>query len=211
MKKFHSGKDESTRMFKSSFSEFFTHTHWSVPLFLYVPLITFLLWCSLVVFATPLSHVFALIIGGVLTWTLTEYLLHRFVFHYEPKSEKGKRLHFIIHGVHHDYPNDSLRLVLPPIISIPSALVFYTLFFVVFGKVYVLPFFAGFGLGYLIYDMIHYAIHHAPMRGKFALFFKTQHMKHHFKEPNALFGVSSPLWDYVFRTKVKEEKEKQTP
>src|SRR5579872_874721 len=117
MKKFQSGKDESVRMFKSTFLELFTHTHWSVPLFLYLPLVGFLLFRSLNTFGTPLLKVIGLVCGGIFAWTLTEYLLHRFVFHYEPKSEIGKRLHFLIHGVHHDYPNDSLRLVMPPLVS----------------------------------------------------------------------------------------------
>ncbi len=63
--------------------------------------------------------------GGYLFWTLTEYWLHRLVFHFEPDDGLGPRLHWIIHGVHHDHPNDPLRLVMPPSVSIPLAPAFY--------------------------------------------------------------------------------------
>jgi sterol desaturase/sphingolipid hydroxylase (fatty acid hydroxylase superfamily) len=205
MKNLHSEKEKSMRLFNSSFLEFFTYTHWSVPIFLYLPLAVFLVWRSFGSLSFSFLLGASLLVAGILVWTLVEYLLHRFVFHYEPKSESGKKLHFLIHGVHHDYPNDSLRLVMPPLVSLPLALIFYTLFVTLLGRVYVLPFFAGFVLGYIVYDTMHYAIHHAPMRGKLSRFLKTQHMKHHFKNPDASFGVSSPLWDYVFRTKGKDQ------
>src|SRR5438034_1200529 len=71
---------------------------------------------------------------GILLWTLIEYLIHRYIFHYEPKTRWGKQLHFVIHGVHHDYPNDARRLVMPPVISIPLAFLFFGLFFLIFGS-----------------------------------------------------------------------------
>ena len=77
--------------------------------------------------------------AGSLIWTLTEYWLHRLVFHWEPKFRGGDRLHFIIHGVHHDHPNDALRLVMPPAVSIPLAALFFGLFVLVFGDAPRLP------------------------------------------------------------------------
>ena len=74
-----------------------------------------------------------LILAGVVIWTLTEYWLHRLVFHWEPDHPLGSRMHFIIHGVHHDHPNDKLRLVMPPAVSIPLAALFFGLFWLVFG------------------------------------------------------------------------------
>ena len=94
---------------------------------------------------------------------------------------------------------------MPPVLSIPMALVFYGLFYAVIGKVlglpgWIAPLFAGFMFGYLIYDLTHYATHHFPMRAGYLKYLKRYHMMHHFKSPNARFGVSSPVWDYVFRT-----------
>jgi sterol desaturase/sphingolipid hydroxylase (fatty acid hydroxylase superfamily) len=195
-----SNKDESARLFKSNFLEMFTHVHWSVPIIIYLPVVVFFV---IEAAGNPLIgwlEGVGMFLVGILIWTLTEYTLHRFVFHYEPKSELGKRIHFLTHGVHHDYPNDSKRLVMPPSVSIPLALVFYFLFWVLFGATYVAPFFAGFIFGYILYDEIHYATHHALMKGKVGQFLKHYHVLHHYKDPSKRFGVSSPLWDYVFGT-----------
>jgi 4-hydroxysphinganine ceramide fatty acyl 2-hydroxylase len=143
---------------------------------------------------------------GLFLWTLTEYVLHRYLFHFEPKSAIGKRIHFLTHGVHHDYPQDSKRLVMPPLVSIPLAFAFFFLFLAIFGDNYLPPVFAGFIFGYICYDEIHYATHHAPLKGKVGLFLKHHHVKHHYKDPNMRYGVSSPLWDYVFGTIDRDEK-----
>jgi sterol desaturase/sphingolipid hydroxylase (fatty acid hydroxylase superfamily) len=144
---------------------------------------------------------------GLFFWTLTEYLLHRFVFHYEPTTEWGKSLIFLFHGVHHAYPNDSLRLVMPPVVSIPLATLFYFLFLAVFGETLTAPFFSGFIVGYLIYDEMHYASHHFPLKSKLGLSIKHHHMKHHYQNESLGYGVSSQLWDYVFGTTFPEKKE----
>ena len=137
---------------------------------------------------------------GGLCWTLLEYVVHRYVFHYEPKTRLGKQLHFVVHGVHHDYPNDGTRLVMPPSISIPLAIVFWSLFAVTLGR-FAPAVSAGFG--YICYDSIHYAIHHFPMKRGIWLWLKQYHLRHHYVDDHAGYGVSSPLWDYVFGTRRK--------
>lgn len=204
-KTFVSNKDESVRMFESNFLEFFSHIHWSVPVIAWSPVIIGLfVLCAMAegVLATTLVFV-----GGVFLWTLAEYTLHRFIFHYHPTSRFGQRLHFIMHGVHHDYPQDSTRLVMPLGISVPIAIVFYVVFRLAlspFGGEYYLGLFSGFIAGYLAYDMIHYATHHAPMRGRIGKFLKQYHMKHHYVDGDHGYGVSNPLWDHVFRTVPKK-------
>jgi sterol desaturase/sphingolipid hydroxylase (fatty acid hydroxylase superfamily) len=136
---------------------------------------------------------------GVLLWTLLEYLIHRYVFHYEPKTRLGKRLHYIIHGVHHDYPNDGRRLVMPPSISVPLAFLFYGAFLLIFAR-FASSAFAGLVFGYVCYDMLHYATHHFPMKRGAWLWLKQYHLRHHYKDDQVGYGISSPLWDYVFRT-----------
>src|SRR6266446_8718538 len=129
-----SNKNETVRMFESDFMEFFSRVHPVIPLALYLPVVGYMLYVSL--WRRQLSFVAlaALFLLGILLWTLIEYLIHRYVFHYQPKTRLGKRLHYIIHGVHHDYPNDARRLVMPPSISIPLAVLFYVLFLLVFGR-----------------------------------------------------------------------------
>ena len=202
-----SNKDESARLFNNDFLEKFTHVHWSVPIILYVPVVAYFLNRSADL-QVGITMGIGLFLLGLFIWTLTEYLLHRFVFHYEPKTEWGKRIHFFAHGVHHDYPNDSKRLVLPPSVSIPLAAIFYIVFRAVLGTEDVAPFYAGFILGYVLYDEIHYATHHAPMKGRIGLWLKHHHILHHYREPARGFGVSSPLWDYVFGTMEDVEDEK---
>lgn len=205
-RQFVSGKDETARLFKSDFLEMFTHVHWSVPIIVYLPIVSYFIWQTWVDGVIGFGSGVGMFVFGMVFWTLAEYTLHRFVFHYQPTSGWGKRLHFLMHGIHHDYPNDSTRLVMPPAVSIPLALLFYGLFIVVFGPIWMKPFIAGFLFGYICYDEIHYATHHAPMKGKIALWVKHHHVRHHYKDPDRGYGVSTPLWDYVFRTQyLKDE------
>jgi len=199
-KKFVSNKDETVRMFKNDFLESLSRVHPLVPIIIFVPAIIYMIYLSIFDFKTEALLIIALVVFGLFIWTITEYLLHRFVFHWELKSKLGARIHFIFHGVHHDYPSDSRRLVMPPSVSVPLATFFYFLFKLLIGDVFVLPFFAGFLIGYLFYDMTHYAIHHFNLHSKFWLAIKNHHIKHHYQDPDKGYGVSSPLWDYIFRT-----------
>ena len=201
-KLFQSNKDETIRLFKSNFIEAFSRIHWSVPLFLYVPVILFFILKSIIISHLSFVIILSLYLFGIFSWSILEYFLHRFVFHFEPKSETGKKLSFIMHGIHHAYPNDSKRLVMPPSISVPLGLFFYFLSLYIFGNQYLPPFYAGLVSGYLCYDMMHYAVHHSAIKNKLFLKIKTNHMKHHYQAPEKGYGVSQPIWDYVFRTRI---------
>jgi len=102
-----SNKNETVRMFESDFMELFSRVHPATPLVLYLPVVAYMLYISIWQHQLSIAAVAALFLLGILLWTLLEYLIHRYVFHYEPKTRVGKRLHYIIHGVHHDYPNDA--------------------------------------------------------------------------------------------------------
>lgn len=199
-KNFVSNKDETVRMFDNNFLEALSRVHPSVPLIIYMPVIFYMLYLSINKFGLDILSIIGLILVGLFVWTVTEYFLHRFVFHWELKSKLGKQIHFIFHGVHHDYPSDSRRLVMPPSVSIPLAAIFYFLFLAILGKSLVHPFFIGFLIGYLFYDITHYAIHHFNMHSKFWLMIKNHHMKHHYQDPHKGYGVSTPLWDFIIGT-----------
>ena len=199
-KNYVSNKDETARMFKSDFMEAFSKVHWTVPLYIYLPVIAYFLYKSIFDFKLAIGTIVLYIVIGIAIWTFTEYILHRFVFHYTPPGKIGARIHFIFHGVHHDYPNDTKRLVMPPSVSIPLAVLFFFLFQTVIGNVLVAPFFIGFIAGYLFYDISHYAIHHFNMHSKFWLAIKNHHMRHHYQDPQKGYGVSSPFWDVIFRS-----------
>lgn len=194
-----STKNESVRMFKSDFMEFFSHVHPVTPLVIYLPFIGYLLYVAFWQKELSILAIAGLFVLGMLMWTLFEYIIHRLAFHYEPKSRWGKRLHFIVHGVHHDYPNDARRLVMPPSISIPVAALMYLLFTVAFGR-FAPALSAGFAFGYVCYDSIHYATHHFAMKRGILLWLKQYHLRHHYQDDHAGYGVSSPLWDHVFGT-----------
>jgi dihydroceramide fatty acyl 2-hydroxylase len=139
-------------------------------------------------------------LAGLLAWTFAEWTLHRYLFHYVGPRPWQRRMHFVLHGVHHDFPQDGDRLVMPLGASIPLGVGFYMIFRALLGPVLVDPLFVGFALGYLIYDGTHYAIHHFRMSSRWGRWIKRYHMVHHHTGEEARWGVSSPLWDWVFGT-----------
>lgn len=205
MKNFVSNSTESTRMFKNGVIEKLSKVHFSVPLFVYIPIIIYFGYKGFTVEGLITINLILSLLAGLLVWTLTEYVLHRFIFHYQPSSEWGKKLHFIFHGVHHDYPNDSLRLVLPPSVSIPLSILFYLLFSVTIPTAYLYSFFAAFLTGYLCYDMFHYAFHHGNFSNPILKKLKQHHMLHHYTDSDKGYGVTSFLWDFIFRSELKNK------
>ena len=188
----------SPPLFKSEFLNFFSRVHPAVPAVVFVPVIVAMEWLG----ADRGYGILALVLlslAGIGIWTLTEYWLHRLVFHWEPDNAFGRRMHFIIHGIHHDHPNDKMRLVMPPSVSIPLAALFFGAFLLVFGEA-AFPIFGGFILGYLAYDYTHYYVHHFVPKSTLGKRLREQHMRHHFQDHRFGYGVSSPLWDVVFRT-----------
>jgi sterol desaturase/sphingolipid hydroxylase (fatty acid hydroxylase superfamily) len=195
------------RLFKSNFLEFFTHISPLTIVILYAPVAVYFLIKAISnrgAFSSPVL-IPLLFLVGLFFWTLAEYTLHRFVFHFRPRNAWQERVSFLMHGVHHKQPRCKTRLVMPPPLSIPLALLFWLLFTLLLGSLsglsnWVAPSFSGFMTGYLIYDLTHYATHHFPIRSRYYRFLKKYHMDHHYKTPEARFGVSSPIWDYVFGT-----------
>jgi dihydroceramide fatty acyl 2-hydroxylase len=189
----------SPQLFESDFLNFFSRVHPAIPAIVFVPAIVAAQWLGadrgLGGWALAL-----LTAVGVAIWTLTEYWLHRLVFHWEPDHAFGRRMHFIIHGIHHDHPNDKLRLVMPPAVSIPLAALFFGAFALLFGTPAAYPIFAGLLVGYLVYDYTHYYVHHFVPKSALGKRLREQHMRHHFQDHRFGYGVSSPLWDVVFRT-----------
>ena len=188
-------------MFESTLLDKLSRVHPTVPLYIFVPAIVVLFTLG----ARELTTLgtLGLVIGGYFFWTLTEYWMHRLVFHFEPEEGIGARLHWIIHGVHHDHPNDPLRLVMPPSVSVPLALIFYALFVTVLPTASANVFAAGFLAGYLFYDMLHYHVHHHVPTTAMGKKLRELHMRHHFQDHDRGFGVSAPYWDHVFGTASK--------
>jgi len=199
----------SPRMFRSDFLEYFSHVNPYTPAVIYVPVVIFFLYQSAVMPGLAWWLTIVLYLAGIFIWSFLEYILHRYVFHWQNDTDWGKRLHFFLHGVHHDYPQDMTRLVMPPGFSMPLAVLFYFGYKALFGEVYTPALFAGLVTGYLIYDMTHFAIHHFNFNAKWWKKIKHHHMKHHFMDSDNGFGVSSMFWDYIFQTQKFQPKKKK--
>ena len=188
----------SPQMFENRLLDALSRVHPMVPPLIFVPaiVITFVLGAQRVGIANTLLAV----VVGYVVWTLTEYWLHRIVFHFEPENGIGARLHWIIHGVHHDHPNDPMRLVMPPSVSVPLSLAFLGLFVLVVGPAWGIATFSGFLVGYLAYDMLHFHAHHHRPTSRLGRKLRELHMRHHFQDDQTGYGVSAPYWDHVFGT-----------
>jgi sterol desaturase/sphingolipid hydroxylase (fatty acid hydroxylase superfamily) len=187
-------------MFENEVLEYFSRIHPATVFVVWIPMAALFLVRSFLRQDLPVPGVVGLFLGGIFAWTFAEYVLHRWVFHWTNETAWGKRIHFLLHGVHHDYPNDKDRLVMPLPTSVPLAVIFYTLFFLTMGKAHGEPFYAGFIVGYLFYDGTHYFVHHFVPRSRWGKLLRKHHLTHHFADHDGGFGVSSPLWDYVFQT-----------
>lgn len=188
-------------MFENELLEKFSRIHPITPFVVFVPLLSAVSYRSLSRHDLGLLQSLGLVLGGLLIWTLTEYGLHRSIFHWTRDTAFGRRFHFLAHGVHHDFPNDGDRLVMPLLTSVPLSIIFYLGFYFAFGGVRLAePFYVGFGMGYLAYDGTHYAVHHFKQTTRLGKWLKRHHMLHHHADHSGGFGVSSPLWDLVFGT-----------
>jgi hypothetical protein len=210
-------------MFRADWMEHLSHVRPWVPHVIFVPVI--LAASAAALRADVPGRVAVLALGGLGFWTLTEYVIHRFCFHPPASVEDDTRrivaslgpgdavitalptvrhkFYFLVHGVHHDYPNDSTRLVMPPSVSIPLAAAFFALFRWSLGPG-AFAAFAGFSAGYLAYDTIHFATHHASVQSPLAHMLRRHHFRHHYADSRRDFGVSSPLWDILLGSTGKD-------
>ena len=196
----------SPPMFESRVLDALSRVHPAVPVLIFGPVIVLLAAWGLSFVSVPAT--IGLFLAGYAFWTLFEYWLHRLVFHFEPDEGLGARLHWIIHGVHHDHPNDPMRLVMPPAVSIPLGAAVFGLMWLAVGHDAPAAG-AGFFAGYLVYDMMHYYLHHFRPHGRLGRFLRERHMRHHFQDDTKGFGISAPYWDDVFRTSPRARRSSQ--
>ena len=139
-----------------------------------------------------------LFFSGYFLWTLAEYLLHRYLFHWISDRKWVKKFHYTMHGYHHSVPHDHNRLFMPPVPVTLFVLVFFGLFYLISGSYawFVLP---GFELGYLTYALCHYLVHTKP-NSKWVKHLSHHHILHHYKFPDKAYGVSTRIWDHIFGT-----------
>ncbi|CAJ0924868.1 unnamed protein product, partial [Mesorhabditis belari] len=205
----HQPFEGTIRLFDSDFLESLTRTSWWVVPLVWMPFVVLFTLAGLydlhgkyglVTSAGIWAFLFA---GGVLMWTLVEYLLHRFVFHWHPNTESKTQivLHFLIHGLHHKTPMDGDRLVFPPVPALLIILVFASIYISILPWAVFCCFGAGKLCGYILYDCTHYYLHHGSPRPQTNMHYKkVYHHNHHFKDYDVAFGISTQIWDHVFET-----------
>jgi sterol desaturase/sphingolipid hydroxylase (fatty acid hydroxylase superfamily) len=202
-------RKDRIRVFESDILESLTYVHPIVPLIVWLPLVIFLIWYSQITFSPSFAQWAVGLVGGLLVVTFSEYFLHRVIFHYKAKSKFGKRLVWIFHGLHHDDPKDPLRLVMPPVPAIIIMTALYLIFRLFIPENNISIFMAGFIVGYLCYDYIHYASHHFKMKNGYWKYIKMWHLNHHYVDQSTNYGVSTSIWDYVFKTIYQSREEIQ--
>jgi dihydroceramide fatty acyl 2-hydroxylase len=190
---------EGPRFFKSDFWEFLTRTAWWVIPLVWLPVVS---WSILTTIQRGLSPSMAayLALIGIFVWSLMEYSLHRFLFHIKTSSYWGNTLHYLLHGCHHKHPMDGYRLVFPPAATAILCIPFWSLVKSVVPYTAAPAVFGGGMLGYVMYDVTHYYLHHGRPSRTVAHNLKKYHLNHHFRNQTSGFGITSSLWDSVFGT-----------
>jgi 4-hydroxysphinganine ceramide fatty acyl 2-hydroxylase len=199
MKDFKISNKGTTTIFENPVLERLSRTHFAVPVTLYYLASASCLAIAFSNDSISFGQVLWMFPTGLIAFSLVEYLIHRFLFHFNATTEKQQALQYNIHGVHHAFPRDKDRLVMPPLLSIVLAAAFYYLFQWLFAD-YGLLFFAGFIAGYSTYLVIHYAVHALKPPRNFLKMFWRHHSLHHYAATDAAFSVSFPFWDYLFGT-----------
>lgn len=147
-------------------------------------------------------------VGAMIFWTFFEYVFHRYINHlddYFPNSEWAAKIAYTLHGIHHEFPRDEERLIMPPVPGILLIGLLYLIFEALMGP-WVYVFMPGFIMvGYLLYTYIHYSTHQSDVP-RFLKFQYRHHSLHHYKYPHQAFGVSTTIWDRIFKTMPPENK-----
>src|SRR5262245_35956039 len=132
---------------------------------------------------------------GLVFWTLIEYLLHRFVFH------RFRGIVGSYHLEHHAAPRDLRYIFVQKSWAIGiSALLILALWGVTGNLLQTVGLMGGIWAGYLYYESVHYRVHFTASEGWWIARQRRAHFRHHFHDARKGFGVTTPIWDYVFRT-----------
>ena len=194
----------SAKMFNNSLLDKLTVSHSSIPISILVLFgIGFIYWGTQHTLLGTGQYV-VLFFTGIISWTLFEYLMHRYFYHMLPTNNIKGWIQYNMHGVHHEYPKDKSRLAMPPLMIIVIIFLFLFVFKMIMGD-FTYGFTPGFLLGYAGYLCVHFTVHaFSPPKNAFKVLW-VNHGIHHYKDPDVAFGVSSPFWDHVFRTLPKKK------
>ncbi len=192
------------KMFENPVLDKLTSSHASIPISMLVLFgLGFVYWGTQHT-SLQIGQYAILIPVGILSWSLFEYLMHRYLYHMIPTNNVKGWLQYKLHGVHHEFPKDKGRLAMPPLAIVIIAFLFLYFFRIFMGDL-TYAFTPGFLFGYASYLCVHYIVHAFPPPKNTFKTLWINHSIHHYKDPDAAFGVSSPLWDHIFRTLPKKK------
>jgi dihydroceramide fatty acyl 2-hydroxylase len=201
-------RHQRSRMFDSDFFEFFSKVHPSTPFVLYIPAGLFIFGYALSSGVTTLGWAAAMLPVGWFSWQLMEYFLHKTLFHWEGSGPFSRRMHEILHGYHHKYPDDDNRLVMPIGASLPLAVVIAGGLWLAHAPYATVPFWVGLLFGYLWYDFTHWSTHFRKPLTDWGKRMRSHHMAHHFAVPDKNYGISHMWLDRLLGTmRVRETKD----
>lgn len=199
-------KNKGTKqLFANPVLERLTRTHIAVPISIFIVYATGLLYWSVANTSLNAYLTIALFFIGWLVFSWVEYMVHRYVFHMKTYTVLRAKFQYIMHGVHHEFPKDKDRLAMPPLLSVAISTILLLLLRLVIGD-FAFAFLPGFLVGYACYLGVHYIVHAYQPPKNFLRALWINHGIHHYKNGDIVFGVSSPLWDYIYGTMRKEKK-----
>jgi sterol desaturase/sphingolipid hydroxylase (fatty acid hydroxylase superfamily) len=147
------------------------------------------------------ARILLLIAFGLLSWGFVEYFLHRFIFHYDARSDSGRKVLYAAHLSHHENPHATDRIFGRLGMTVPIAASYWLLAWLVTSSWRdASNLFIGVIAGYFFYEWLHFQCHHGKSRLPLLRYLKKYHLLHHHKTPNLRFGVTSPLFDLIFGT-----------
>lgn len=193
-------REREVRLYQNEFLESLTRVHPALPIAIWGPVAVAFIYLGHLR-GLSVGTVVALSIFGAFAWTLVEYCLHRWIFHWEPRRPTLKKFFYPLHQLHHDVQEWD-RLLAPPMMAVPLYLILMGVGYWILGTPTLFPFWGGFTIGYLCYDYIHFYTHFVKPKNRIGVGLRKRHLQHHFSAEERWYGVSSPLWDYVFRTHV---------
>ena len=195
----------SKKLFENKILEKLTRTHIAIPISFFIIYSGALLYYSIAsIGSLSALETTGIFFAGFFVFTLVEYVMHRYLFHIGTSTKKREKLQYTLHGVHHEYPKDKERLAMPPVMSITIATTLLFIFKLILGDL-VFAFLPGFLVGYASYLAMHYILHTFKAPKGIFNFLWANHAVHHYKDQTKAYGVSSPLWDYVFGTMPKSK------
>jgi len=138
---------------------------------------------------------------GLLLWTIIEYFFHRVLLHVRLNNPTLQGLLNGQHTAHHTAPRDPSKILVKPLFGVLISAAIYGFLFWITGSAFrSAGVITGIWTGFLYYELVHYRVHMSLTHSSLLQWQRRAHFYHHFSNSSECFGVTTPLWDYVFGT-----------